>query len=281
MPEKAVIKKLVSFDELEKLIGIQRSVWRHDDLNIIPVHQFAVSIKMGGILLGISVTGDLAGFVFSFPAVHRGKRCQHSHMLAVLPEYQGRGLGKALKTAQRQEALRQGYGLITWTYDPLQARNANLNLQTLGAFSRTYLPNLYGLTPALCLAPGVATDRLLIEWPIKSKRVAAKFEPGWEKTVRNPENRAKVLESKRAEGTGDNDAGLPEPGPVRLNFKDSEVLVETPKDIWAMTGRPELVSAWQAAVRRAMTGYFRRGFRVEDFLFGDRAFYVLRRRTRR
>ena len=174
MAERVRIKPLKAFDEFEKLLEIQRAVWSHSETDLTPVHQFAVSSRMGAILLGAYKGNRLSGFVYSFPAVFRGNWCQHSHLLAVLPEFRGSGLGKALKLAQRDEALRRGYDLITWTFDPLQTRNANLNLQALSAVARTYAANFYGLTPALCLGPGIPTDRLLIEWPIRSPRVRAR-----------------------------------------------------------------------------------------------------------
>ena len=149
MADKVRIQPLGSIKEFEKLVDIQRTVWKHEDLDVTPVHQFCVSAKMGGIILGARVGRELAGYAYSFPAALNGKPCQHSHHLAVLPEFRGLGLGKALKWAQGEESLRRGFRLITWTFDPLQARNANLNLQALGAVSRTYFPNFYGLTPAL------------------------------------------------------------------------------------------------------------------------------------
>ena len=168
---KARIRPLRTLGDFEACVDIQRVVWKHSDLDIIPVHQFCVSAATGGILLGAFAGATLAGYVYSFPAVLGKKHTQHSHHLAVRPEFQGDGLGKALKWAQREEALARGYDLVTWTYDPLQSRNANLNFHTLGVRSRTYLDNFYGETPSLALEEGLPTDRLLVEWPIASKRV--------------------------------------------------------------------------------------------------------------
>jgi predicted GNAT superfamily acetyltransferase len=266
---------LVYFEEFEKLVGIQRAVWKHGDLDITPVHQFAISSRMGGILLGAYVGPELAGFVYSFPADFRGKRCQHSHLLAVLPEYQGCGLGKALKKAQRQEALARGYDLITWTFDPLQSRNANLNLQALGAFTRTYMPNFYGLTPSLILAPGLPTDRLLIEWPIKTVDVRDRLE-GRKKRSPAYEPERLPMALKRKTDRGD---GPPAPARPSLELDARVVLVEVPPDIKAVTAAdPGLTAAWQKALRRVMTAYFSRGYRAEHFIFDERSFYVLARR---
>ncbi len=286
------IRPLRRFEEFEPLVGIQKAVWGHDDLDVTPVHQFCASARAGAILFGAYVDGVLAGFVYSFPAEFEGRRSQHSHLLAVLPEYQGFGLGKALKLAQREEALRRGYDLITWTYDPLMTRNANLNLQALGAFTRTYLPNFYGMTEALCLAPGVPTDRLLIEWRIRAagveKRAAA---AGAVKAASGP-RRGAAAEAAGAKGPGLEADALPKalergrngaeppfamPGGVRTSLRDPVVLVEVPRDVKALRERPEVIARWQTGLRRAMTHYFAKGYRAEHFLFGDRCFYVLRR----
>lgn len=272
MADRVRIKPLESFEDFEKLLHIQRVVWKHEDLDLTPVHQFAVSSRMGAILLGAFVGPELAGFVYSFPAVFKGESCQHSHLLAVLPDFQGYGLGKALKWAQREEAVKRGYRFITWTYDPLQARNANLNLQTLGAVSRTYFANFYGMTPALCLGPGIPTDRMLIEWPIRDRRVKSKFEGKVKKPGYDPATLPKAQERKPG-----GEEAFPRPGRPNLRLDDEVVLVEVPKDIKALAGRPDLGAEWQSGLRRTMTAYFGRGYFAGHFLFGDRAFYVLKK----
>jgi len=272
------IRPLARFAEFERLLDVQRATWGHDDLDVTPVHQFCVSSRLGGILVGAFVGREMAGFVYSFPAV-LDKRCiQHSHLLAVRPEFRGLGLGKRLKRAQRDEALRRGYDLITWTFDPLQTRNANLNLQALGAVSRTYLPNFYGLTPALCLAPGIPTDRLLIEWPIKTRRVAERLD-GKGRGRGKPAGPRSDLEglSKALERADAGDPPFVAPAPPRRKLRDEAFLVEVPKDIKALRGRPDLIAAWQTGLRRVMTRSFARGYRADHFLYGDRTFYVLRR----
>lgn len=278
---RVTVRPLAKFAEFERLLDIQRAAWGHGDLDLTPVHQFCVSARLGGILIGAFVGRDPAGFVYSFPAVFGKRHIQHSHLLAVRPEFQGLGLGKRLKRAQRDEALRRGYDLVTWTFDPLQARNANLNLQALGAVARTYLPNFYGLTPSLCLGPGIPTDRLLIEWPIRTRRVAERLDgktrnPG--KHRRRPDNLEALPKAlERARG---GEPPFVAPAPPRLSLRDEAVLVEVPKDIKALRGRPDLIAAWQAGLRRVMTRYFARGYRADHFLFGERAFYVLRKGKR-
>jgi predicted GNAT superfamily acetyltransferase len=274
--KKVTIRALDTQGDFDRLLDIQRAVWKHPDADLTPAHQFCVSSRMGAILLGAFVGRELAGFVYSFPAVFHGRACQHSHLLAVLPEFQGYGLGKALKWAQREEAVKRGYDLLTWTFDPLQTRNANLNLQALGAVSRAYFPNFYGLTPALCLGPGIPTDRLLIEWPIRAGRVKGRAEAKAKRPCHDPERLPKALERRAgAEGT------FAPPGRPRLDLEDPVLLVEVPRDIKALAFRCDLIAAWQANLRRVLQHYFDRGWVADHFIFGDRAFYVLKRPGRK
>ena len=270
MADRLRVKTLASFKDFERLLDIQRAVWNHGDLDVTPVHQFALSSLMGAILLGAFVGRELAGFVYSFPAVFKGEVCQHSHLLAVLPRYQGHGLGKALKRAQREEAVRRGYRLVTWTYDPLQARNANFNLRTLGAISRTYVRNFYGMTPSLCLGPGIPTDRMLIEWPVRDRRVKDRLEGKGKRPAYDPDRLPKAMERR-----GGAVAPFFRPGRTRLDLEGKTLLAEVPRDIKALAGRPDLIAEWQRGLRRVMTEYFGRGYHAGHFLCGDRAFYVL------
>ena len=259
--------------DFEGCVEIQRRIWNHPDLDITPVHNFCASVETGGIVLGAFAGRALAGYVYSFPAVVHGRLAQHSHHLAVRTEYQGHGLGKMLKWAQREEVLRRGFKLITWTYDPLQARNANLNLHTLGASGGTYIEDLYGVTPALSLEKGVPTDRLLMEWASASARVAcrrdgapAAFDPArWPKAV-----------ERRADGI------YPEirPRRPRYDWTEKKILVEIPRAVRDLKGRAGTIAAWQKAIRAVFIRAFRDGWRADDFIFGERCFYVLARKSR-
>ncbi|HOJ27312.1 MAG TPA: GNAT family N-acetyltransferase, partial [Candidatus Saccharicenans sp.] len=238
-----------------------------------PVHQFCISTFMGGIVLGAWVDGELAGFVYSFPAIFRGRFCHHSHLLAVLPEYRGYGLGKRLKWAQRREVLKIGLDVVTWTYDPMQSRNANLNLHTLGGICRTYLPDFYGETPSLRLGPGIPADRLLVEWPIKTARVEQKAR-GTKEPPLEPDSYPKVLEGQLAPN------GQYLPGKPHLRLKKPIILAETVREVEALRPTPEVIAAWQAALRQVFKHYFQQGYAVVDFSFGEKCYYVLSNRLK-
>jgi predicted GNAT superfamily acetyltransferase len=87
-----------------------------------------------------------------------------------LRAHENQGLGRALKTAQRREALEAGIGLIEWTFDPLRAKNAFLNIVRLGAVARSYLPDYYGEVESR-FQRGLPSDRLIAEWRLSSTRV--------------------------------------------------------------------------------------------------------------
>jgi len=98
-------------------------------------------------------------------------------MLAVRDAYRNGGIGRRIKLAQRDEALQRGIELIEWTFDPLEIKNAHLNIHRLGAIARRYTMNQYGVSSSP-LQGGLPTDRLIAEWWLRSKRVVNLLERG-------------------------------------------------------------------------------------------------------
>jgi predicted GNAT superfamily acetyltransferase len=92
-------------------------------------------------------------------------------MLAVLPQYRNAGIGRRLKLAQRDDAIARGFDLMEWTFDPLEIRNAHLNIARLGVIVRRYQPDFYGPSSSP-LQGGLPTDRLYAEWWLRSGHVA-------------------------------------------------------------------------------------------------------------
>lgn len=269
--------------DYDEILDIQRRVWGHSETDLTPTHHFRITARLGAILLGGWVGNRLAGFVYSFPAVFEGRLVQHSHLLAVLPEYQGRGVGRSLKWAQRDRAIELGYDLITWTFDPLQAKNANLNIHSLGAVARTYWRDFYGAQEALVLGPGVRTDRFLAEWAIRSRRVEERRAGLAAMTV--PPDAVFALAARNATPSpgkqvqaGRETAKVPpRPGKPDLKLINAVVLAEIPRAVNALRKRPDVIAAWQRGLRRALEHYLGRGYVVDDFVFGDRCFYALKR----
>ena len=168
--EQITIRKCSGMDELNACVALQKEVWNFSDLDLIPLRMFVVSQKIGGQTIGAFHADDLVGFAFSIPGSRAGHAYLHSHMLAVRDSFRNHGLGRKLKLAQRDDAVQQGYELLEWTFDPLEIKNAHLNLSRLGAIARRYSVNHYGHSSSP-LQGGLPTDRLVAEWWLKSKRV--------------------------------------------------------------------------------------------------------------
>src|SRR5271163_4967260 len=176
------IRKCEALEEVQACFALQKEVWKFSDAELIPVRMFVVANKIGGQVIGAFVeaeggeTGDaateLVGFALAIPGLRNGVCYLHSQMLAVRPQYRNAGLGRKIKLRQREDALARGFELMEWTFDPLEIKNAHLNIEKLGAIARRYNVNQYGITSSP-LQGGLPTDRLVAEWWMKSKRVDA------------------------------------------------------------------------------------------------------------
>ena len=164
-----MIRPLTTIDDFRAVEDLQQEVWNIVDREIVPALHFIPAVAVGAILLGAFEGERMVGFVYGFPGFEEEHRIIHSDMLAVLPAAQGRGLGTALKLAQRDAALAAGIDRITWTFDPLRARNAHLNFTRLGAISDRYLLDFYGETSSP-LHRGIGTDRLWVTWNLREQR---------------------------------------------------------------------------------------------------------------
>jgi predicted GNAT superfamily acetyltransferase len=172
MTGSIVIRKCQSLEEFHLCVALQREIWQEADLEIEPATAFVVAANTGGQVLGAFDGQRLAGYILAVAAIRDGVPYLHSHMTGIHADYRDRGIGRMLKLFQRDEALSRNLRLICWTFDPLEFRNGYFNLNRLGAISRTYLPNHYGITSSP-LHRGLATDRLLAEWHLDSPRVMA------------------------------------------------------------------------------------------------------------
>jgi predicted GNAT superfamily acetyltransferase len=246
--------------DFEACIPLQRAVWGIPDLEITSAIQLIATVHAGGIVqLAETAEGKIVGFAYAFPALRGGIPHLHSDMLAVLPELRARGLGARLKWAQRDEALARGISLISWTYDPMQARNANLNLRRLGGQAPQFVADFYGRTSS-ALHHGLPTDRLLVRWELKSKRVqdcAAASEPA---LALPAPALPRVNEVKWQ-------AGWPVSSEPRVDLSDAELLLEIPPD-WDVlcSSAPLMAQDWHGKVRRALQAYLGRGYVAVDFV---------------
>jgi len=258
------LRDLKTLEECRAVVDLQIAVWGHD-METVPAGVLLVSAKRGGILIGAEESGALVGFVWSMPGLRDGLQTHWSHMLAVLPEYRSRGLGEALKLAQRDRALAQGRDLIEWTFDPLQAANAHLNFVRLGTVASEYLVNVYGsLTGPLHL--GTPTDRLVAEWWIRSPRVERHLSAPSPETAGRDEARL----APRVIAVSRNGEWL-EAGTVDVHVPAGPVRIPVPGAFGQMQQRAtDVALGWRMATRAAFRAYFERGYHAVDFI-RDRA----------
>lgn len=158
-------------------VALQKEVWNFSDAELVPLRLFVVGSKIGGQVIGAFERDTLVSFALAFPGSRNGHSYLHSHMLAVRADHRNAGLGRRMKLFQRDDAIARGFELIEWTYDPLEIKNAYLNLERLGAISRRYNINQYGITSSP-LQGGLPSDRLIAEWWLKSRRVSTLLDSG-------------------------------------------------------------------------------------------------------
>ena len=184
------IRACNGFEEMEACVELQIEIWGYDESDVVPRKTFLLAQKIGGQVIGAfdnelagSLGGarakTLVGFAMSLPGIKEIQNSPrpylHSHMLAVRPSHRNRGLGAQLKWEQRREALSRGIRHMEWTFDPLEIKNAFLNIHRLGATACEYLVDFYGVSSSR-LQGGLPTDRLLAEWKLDSPRVQASFD---------------------------------------------------------------------------------------------------------
>ena len=169
-PDLIVIRPCEGLEELRACVVLQREIWNFSDADLVPLRLFVVAEKVGGQVMGAFEGAAMVGFALSVPGTRSGHIYLHSHMLGVRKDHRNSGLGRRLKLLQREDALARGIELIEWTFDPLEIKNAYLNIEKLGAIARRYNINQYGITTSP-LQGGLPSDRLIAEWWLKSKRV--------------------------------------------------------------------------------------------------------------
>jgi predicted GNAT superfamily acetyltransferase len=167
-----VVRNCQGLDELRACVALQKEIWNFSDAELVPLRMFVVAEKVGGQVMGAFAgkENEMVGFALSVPGTRSGHIYLHSHMLAVRSDHRNSGLGCRLKLLQREDALARGIELIEWTFDPLEIKNAYLNIEKLGAICRRYNINQYGFTSSP-LQGGLPSDRLIAEWWLRSQRV--------------------------------------------------------------------------------------------------------------
>jgi predicted GNAT superfamily acetyltransferase len=313
------LKVLETNEELVAIEDLQRLVWPGNETDVVPSHILLTAVHNGGLMIGayeidgneanqdepvemdfdkagrteIHPDSPLVGFVFGFPGLDftpDGPRLKHcSHMLGVHPGYRNRNIGFTLKRAQWQWVRHQGLDRITWTYDPLLSRNANLNIALLGAVCNTYLPEYYGRMRDN-LNAGLPSDRFQVDWWLNTSRVGNRLS----KKPRLRLDLAHFLEAgtEILNPSHLNEKGLPVPATMQSALAGVEgrsienpdqsllLLIEIPTDIGAIKAAdPGLALEWRIHTRKLFEDLFAEGYLATDFVYlpgkYPRSFYVL------
>jgi predicted GNAT superfamily acetyltransferase len=251
---------------------LQRAVWGGE--SICPDHLLITAQKNGGLVLGafdeaLPADEQLVGMLFGFLGRGKDRRLKHcSHLLAVRPSYRNRQVGELLKLHQREHVLAQGIDRITWTYDPIESRNAHLNIHKLGAVCTTYYRNLYG-SMADELNAGIPSDRFEVDWFLASPRVEQHITH-----AARPTSLAILQDDVLMLNPIEDD----QLAPSQLIHPPSgdQLLIRFPSDFQGLkSARPDLALSWRLQLRACCEAAFRDGYCVADLLRGDGLSYYL------
>ncbi|MGA7077572.1 MAG: GNAT family N-acetyltransferase [Terriglobales bacterium] len=262
---KTAIRDLKSIDDLSQLKALEKQVWGMADDDALPL-TLAIALKTAGnIFVGAfdkEIDNEkLVGFAFGFLGREHGQTTIHSHMLAVLDAYRHLDLGSRLKQAQRERAMAMGVHEMTWTYDPLQSRNAHFNFSKLGVVSDTYKVNFYGPETSSVLHRN-GTDRLWVRWILNSKRVRDRL------AGKNTTTRAETIDALRllAPLVRFDPSGKPACADLAQSLARQRVSIEIPGDILEVEQADMgLAREWREATRWAFSEALKTGFVVGEF----------------
>lgn len=272
------IRPVETLAEYRAVEELQRAVWNLEDIRITPDHILLTVQKNGGVVLGAfdpdadELSSHLVGFVYGLVGLQPDGRLKHCSMqLGVRPEYQNQQVGYRLKLAQRTYVLAQGIDLITWTYDPLESRNAYLNLHKLGAVCTTYLRNLYGPMRDR-LNSGLPSDRFQVDWYIASSHVVDSVE-GRTQSAGRGNVRATDAPLLNAEPSG----GVQLEARSALLTNNHYVLIEVPARFQELKAADiRQAQVWREQTRELFEMAFAVGYTAVDLLVqGERRYYVL------
>lgn len=278
------LRDLMTFEEFREVAALVREIWQFTDpQDTLPLPILAAQVRRGSILIGaFDDRQRMVGCVYSWPGFKASKTLQWSHMLGVSDPYRGGGLGTVLKLEQRERTIEMGLDTIQWTYDPLQAVNAHLNLHRLGATVCDYEEDAYGESSSP-LHRGTPTDRFVADWKIRSAHVERCLGLDDEQPAARSDGRRAAIgelghlqpshvvrdvsvgEAPRVNAVVPQGEWLA-PGKADLGLTSPRLLVDIPTLFTEMQeGAMELARRWRTATREIFTTCFARGYRAVDF----------------
>jgi predicted GNAT superfamily acetyltransferase len=239
------VRDFSTHDDYGQCVALQRATWGDDFRELVPPAMLMIAQKMGGVAIGAFASdGSLSGFVFGLTGPHQDELTHWSHMLAVREDRRDAGIGQTLKLAQRNRVAALGVRRVQWSFDPLVARNAHLNVTLLGTRVIEYVEDMYGENPMSRTDSIIGSDRLVVNWPIDAPP----------STVSPPTADDTPLLALSPDAT----TRTPPTGPL--------VLIGIPSDIQDLKRRrPDDARRWRAVTREWFTHYFARGYEVRGF----------------
>jgi predicted GNAT superfamily acetyltransferase len=274
--QQITIRDLKSIDDLSQLKAVEKEVWGMADEDTLPL-TLAIACKAAGNIFVGAFDKDgqarddkrnkerekLVGFAFGFLGREHGLTTIHSHMLAVLDAYRHLDLGARLKQAQRERAMAMGIHEMTWTFDPLQSRNAHFNFSKLGVVSETYKVDFYGPATSSMLHQN-GTDRLWVRWMLNSRRVRDRLAS----RVAGKDARGETLDALKllAPLIRFDPSGKPGRANLAESLARQRVSIEIPGDILEVERKDmSLAREWRDATRWAFREAVKAGFVVTEF----------------
>jgi predicted GNAT superfamily acetyltransferase len=252
------VRDLIHYEEFLQVRDVQQQIWGFTQGEGLYPPMLKTAAESGGTIIGAFDGPKMIGFLFGFLGLHADRRLKLcSQTMGILPEYRNKGVAATLKWAQRERVLANEIDLITWTYDPLEAPNARLNLHTLGGVAHIYKQNIYGENFG-ALGKGLPTDRFLVEWWITSERVQQRHD----RAPLGPIGVDSPIANACTGVTGDRRITA-----IDLDLDAPIIRVEIPNDLQAIKKtNMALAQDWRLKSRELFEAYFARGYDAIDFV---------------
>lgn len=252
------VRLVATHEEYGACVQLQRETWGPSFNEVVPATLLKIANRIGGVTAGaFDAERRLVGFVYGMTGIEAGRLVHWSHMLAVRPELRDAGIGARLKRFQRELLAAQGVERMYWTFDPLVARNAHLNLMKLRGKVREYVPEMYPDTGSEL--HDVGTDRFLVSWSLGAgSETDAGRTSGLQGDVAPSVAGSRVVNAPTAAD--------PEAPTDPVLESDPVVRIEIPEELERVLERSrEQALRWRETTRAAFRWYLGRGYEVSAF----------------